>query len=504
MKRPGIPLLIGTLLFAVAAASLALPARAQLPERGDERVCLELEYDETGLAGVFKVIPCPDVPTPTATPFPTWTLTPTRTPIVAATFTPTPTHTPSNTPAAPPTHTPEPTATVEDFRTPSPTPPPPATSTPTLTATPFVGKCWGAVTAGSLNARAEPWGAIVGQVHYGELLAFDAKWDQDFWWWRIEAYESVGDNEYIGAWVSSNWIEVGDTADCSGLEDKTPSAARAITQGAHIIGANGANELIANHCQDLTTVKLFQDMIAYADDFRACNPDIWIVCRYWTDGIALENDYQLDRVWDTVKYWNIPPECNALELENERTPQTQEQWERLSPFSIGVARLIQDTFNLQYCAFSWGPGWPAFDKLQYVVDYIRWVQDNPLPDGRYHCIAAHAAMIFPTDQPQWPWVNNDYITPMRWTLFRDWIYAITPDDFDLYEWPGVIAITEIGLSNGYAGSNAPYTCVDLKTGHWTTYESMIEIFIAYAQQDWNYGAGGRWTDDTRCAATVWG
>lgn len=496
MKRPGVFLLIGALLFAVAAASLALPARAQLPGRGDDRVCLELEYDDTGLAGVFKVIPCPDVSTPTATPFPTWTLTPTRTPIVAATFTPTATYTPSTTPSIEDT----PTSEITPITTPTPTTTPQNEKTCKLRSMHPDGY--------NINIREPAGGTKIGTWEIGtesEFNAFSLTDNYLYGHFVIGGWAAVADNNPFEWWVSGTADSVFcfDVDGWPGFVPPEPIA-RKITQGAHIIGANGANELVANHCQDLTTVMLFQNVIHYADDFHACNPDLWVVCRYWTDDIAIDTNYNADVSFERVGN-KFPQDCDAVIWENEHMPTNDEDWGKVSAYSIRAAELMA-TRNMQYCAWGLGPGWPGFNRLKYMVEYMRWVAENPLPDGRYHCIAAHASMMMPEDYPHaaWPWVNNDYITPMRWTLMRDWIYAITEDDFDLYEWPGVLAISEIGLSDGYAGSSAPYSCTDLKTGHWATYESMIEIFIAYAQQDWNYGAGGHWTDDTACASVVWG
>jgi hypothetical protein len=151
--------------------------------------------------------------TETPTPFPTWTAVPSVTPF--------PSLTPSDTPTPTPTRTPDVTVepTQEDVRTPSPTPIP--TNTPTPSPTPLP-RCWGTVTATRLNVRDVPWGSILGQVTYGQTLYFDAQWYQDFWWWRIEFWEATGDDTFIGAYVSAQWIAMGDTADCSQLVDVTP------------------------------------------------------------------------------------------------------------------------------------------------------------------------------------------------------------------------------------------------------------------------------------------
>ncbi len=416
--------------------------------------------------------------TDTATPWPTYTPIPSNTPIV--------TSTPIVTPIV--TDTPEPTPTMEE----------PPTYTPTVTPTPSdtpvpVGKCWGVVTAGSLNVRAAPWGAILGSVKKGEILTFEAKWFLDFWWYQIYWTPTQV------AYVSSNYIRLGDTADCSQLPDITP---KPILQGGHILGADGANALMP-YCNQMTTVKLFESVMHYAYNFRVCNPDIWIVCRFWTDAIAIETDYDAELAYQRIGR-AFPNECDAVEAENEHAPTNTADWERWSRFSIDFATLMATRRNMQYLAFSLGPGWPGFDKLHYLVEYMRWVDDHPLPDRRYHGIASHASMFAPWNRPDMPWVNEPYIAGLTY-LMRDWIYATTPDHFDLYEWKGVWAITEIGLSDGYSGNwSAPYTCQELKEAYWKTHAVYTEHHFPDAFQQWSYGPGGNWTDDSHCAVVIWG
>jgi len=349
------------------------------------------------------------------------------------------------------------------------------------------------VTADRLNVRDAPWGTILYQVTAGQQLTFDAKWFDDFWWYRIE---------WDGGYLSSGWVEVGDLTNCENLPDVTPAPARDILQGAHVIGANGANTLL-NYCNELDTVKLFDPVMGYAPAFRACNPDIWIVCRYWTDAIAVETDYNAQEAYNRIGN-SFPAECDAVEWENEKAPNNNRDWERWSAFSIDAARLMAANRNMQYCAFGFGPGWPDFDKLQYIIEYLKWVDANPLPDGRYHCVSSHAAMFAPWNRADMPWVNDPYLAG-RVYLIRDWIKAITPDNYDLYDWKGVWAITEIGLSDGYSGNwSAPYSCEELAQAHWTTHETYVDNQFPHVQHDWNYGRGGIWKDDSACASVVWG
>jgi hypothetical protein len=375
------------------------------------------------------------------------------------------------------------------------------TSTPSPTVTPTIPPnpdpiCWGRVIKADngLRIREVPWGEIIGHVFTGDILAFDAKWYLDFWWYRIEWFDD-GDPGYI----SSNYVELGEGADCSELEDVTPHVS---LQGAHVIAANGANTLL-NYCAQLATIKLFESVMHYADDFRACNPDIWILCRYWTDDIAGDTDYNAELSYQRIG-GKFPDDCDGVEWENEKAPTTTRNWERWSQYSIDAAILMAERRNMQYCAFSLGPGWPAFDKVQYMVEYIRWVHDNPLPDGRYHCISSHASMYAPWSRADMPWVNEPFIAGRVYKI-RDWIYATSGDHFDLYEWNGVWSITEVGLSDGYSGNwSAPYTCDELKSAYWETHDTYTQYEFPDVQHHWNFGKAGIWTDDSHCAGAIWG
>ena len=87
---------------------------------------------------------------------------------------------PSSTITPPPTNTPRPTATH------TPVPAATATSAPTPDAEP---KCWGRISAGPLNVRAEPAGAVLGALPEGDTLTLEGRtasadgrlWYQIYW-----------------------------------------------------------------------------------------------------------------------------------------------------------------------------------------------------------------------------------------------------------------------------------------------------------------------------------
>lgn len=193
MKRNTLWIVLITLLF--IAAMLALGGRSCELRDGHAVFAQEVTPDGYPICircddpATCYVIPCPGDVTNTPQPSPTATRTP-----VATFYTPTiettmaPTLTPSITPTIAPTSTPQPEG------------------------------CWGTVAVPALNVRDAPYGNRLGQVFGGDTLAFDAKWldVNGDWWWRF--YWTPTETAWVASWL----ITVGDTADCSGLEDVTP------------------------------------------------------------------------------------------------------------------------------------------------------------------------------------------------------------------------------------------------------------------------------------------
>ena len=370
--------------------------------------------------------------------------------------------------------------------TPSPTP------TATHTPTPQPVGCWGTVTADRLNVRDKPWGTILYQVENGQTLTFDAKWYDDFWWYRIE---------WDGGYLSSGWIQVGDTADCSGLPNVTPVVST-IRAGPHILMGEGAS-VVQNFAAVILAAKCLPGSYHICLAMKAVNPDMWIVARPFTDCVAKEYDYDAWMVWQSVKT-SIPIGYDALELENECAPAKDnlEGWEGWSAFNIDLATIVERETGMQYLAFGFGPGWPHYYLLVYIVPYLEWVAVNPLDDGRFHGVASHAAMYAPWDRADMPWVNDPHIAG-RVYMMRDVMLANY--GFDLAEWPGVWAITEIGLSDGYSGNwDAEYTCEELASA----YDETLAVYAEHGYPDvylhWNYGAIGMWTSDHVCAGAMFG
>jgi hypothetical protein len=214
------------LVVLVLAAVIVLQAEAQGP---GERVCLELTYDDTGMAGTFIVIPCQDPPTPTATPFPTWTLTPTNTPRPSAT----------------------PTVTVE----PTPTPEPPI-STPTPTTTPENLKTCklrqGHPEGYNINIREPAGGQIIGTWEIGTESEFNSFQQTEFYLYghhKSGGWSAVADLYPVFEW----WVDgSADTIFCvdvegwpEGLEPPAPVAHNAALLWHTVPGFNVGNARVS-------------------------------------------------------------------------------------------------------------------------------------------------------------------------------------------------------------------------------------------------------------------
>jgi hypothetical protein len=416
--------------------------------------------------------------------------------------------------AAPPVHTSIPTATatstppveeptVEPGGTPEPTEPGP-TEVPLFTC--------------QLRALS----AINIRSGHGTQYPVLGTWTTDDLYPRefVEFYD--GDRDYLwgkgvdGGWTvvydkpAAAWWAAGTVASWSkcldvegwpsGLEPPLPFA-QEIIDGPHINMGEGGAEPVA-YASKISAAKCIEPALDMCRYIKMANPDAWIVARLITDSIALDLDYDVDAVWNAVQA-AIPAGFDAFELENEVVPRTEDQWRRWSQFSIEFAQRLADEKGMQYLAFSFGPGWPPLNDYIYLVDYLRWVAENPLPDGRYHGVASHASLYAPWSRSDMPWVNDKYIAGR---VYLANIIFKAKYDLDLEEWPGVWAITEIGLGDGYSGDwSSVYTCTEAASAYRESLHIYKENGYPHVLLWWNFGdVGGGWTSDHACAEAIWG
>jgi DNA polymerase-3 subunit epsilon len=455
-----VAILIGWFELTPRAVLSPMPsvALAQLPGRGDagdpaEIACVIIIHAN----GDRYVDPPGCDEQPTATPWPTFT------PSATPGWTPTPTRSASATPTA----------------TSAPSP----TSTPARIATPMVevAGCGLVVQEGPLNVRDAPWGTVLGKVQAGDYLYPEGKAsasDGTLW---IRIYWLPDQAGYVYAGLAKPL----EGTDCSRYFP-------IVRAGPHLMMGEGASA-VEPYAAEISAAKCLPGVYQICLKLKQANPAIFIIARPLTDRIALDYHYNALLAWEAVKD-AVPAGFDAIELENEVSVPDGD-WPQWVQFSITLAGLVARDTGMQYLAFSFGPGNPAYEHWADLLPYLNWVTDHPLPDGRYHGIAIHAAPYATFDRSDMPWVNSLHIAG-RIYLARDVLLANT--GFDLATWPGLIAVTELGLSDGYSGNwNAPYTCQEAANAYRTTRRIYQEHGYPQIEIWWNFGQLG-WHSDDAC------
>ena len=384
----------------------------------------------------------------------------------------------------PTTELPFDTPTPEVVATNTPTPTPTFTPSPTEEL-----KCWGVVvdTDGTgLNVRDNAGGNWIGKLEEGDILTLEYRQTYlDYvwygFWWGVD----------VTGWSHSNWIEV--HGDCSQISDIPPQVTR---QGPHILMGEGGSSAI-NFSNQITAAKCLPGSLQICLNMKAINPDMWVVARLFTDSIIIDNGYNVDTVWNLVKD-QIPDGYDAFELENEKTP-LQEDWNKYIQFQIDFADRLGKEKNIQYLAFAFGPGWPYEHLVPLMIPYLEWVAEHPF-NGKYHGISSHAAPYTTFTRDDMPWLNTFYISGRVY-----WMADILADNgFDLESWPGIWAVTELGLSGGYSGDwDATYSCEEVADAYWTT----VKVYQEHGYPDillwWNLGKISIWQSDDACVNYIW-
>jgi len=204
--------------------------------------------------------------------------------------------------------------------------------------------------------------------------------------------------------------------------------------------------------------------------------------------------------WASIRAW-LPVGFDAYEVMNE-CPPPAEGWERLATWSIDMAQIVARERQAALLAFSFAPGNPIYPAWPHLVGYLEWVAEHPLRDGRYHGIALHAAANATWSRADAPWINNPHLTIDRWYLFaRDVLLANT--GFDAQTWPGLVTFTELGVTDGYAGTwDIAFTCAEKADAWQETTRRLQERGGLMAW--WNLGAIGKWTSDHDCLRAMVG
>jgi hypothetical protein len=418
----------------------------------------------------------------------------TATAVPTASNTPRPTATPALTPTATPAITPE--ATELSPVTATVVPPDTSCYAGVISASGLNVRADHVITAARLGTLAQAARVPVTQIHIVKAEG-DPKREE----WGQITYN--GATAWIALWYNGEELaRLDDNAFCWSVpleyEEQLLPSTPVVRAGPHILMGEGGSAVLP-YAAHISAAKCLPGAYQICLTLKSANPDIVIIARPLTDDIALNYHYDPLLAWDAVK-GTVPAGFDALELENEYTPPDTE-WPQWVQFSIGLAHLVQRDTGMQYLAFSFRPGAPAYEKYPLLLPYLNWVATHRLPDGRYHGIAIHAAPYATFNRPDMPWVNSLHVAS-RIYLARGVLLANT--GFDLATWPGLIAVTEVGLSNGYSGNwDAPYTCQEAADAFRTTQATYQAHGYPQIEIWWNFGQLG-WHSDDACAGAMFG
>jgi len=455
----------------------------------------------TGLLRLLPLAsPTPDAPsaTPTATPTAPPSATPTLTPTASAT--PTATNTPGQ--GEPPTPTPE-------------TGEPP----PTFTVTPGPEKaCVLKNNASVTNIRSAPTtGAnnIVNKWQPGAESVFTAfTTAEGYLWGRLpEGWAVVrsGDEWWVYGTQGSELCNevpgwpVG-LAPPPAIVQGGPFSTDAALVGPHFTYSI-QESLVRQSAPYWTIVKCLVGAAHSCSVALDTQPGTVYVYR----DVRIENPTDAELAYGARSYaQRVLAVCDAradyCEIMNER-PMTHEQYSWLSDFLVGVGEEFNRAGRCML-APAFAPGHPDLNQREWtpLVKWLQWANEHPCgtwPDGslKFHGLSWHAAAYAPdwVDISRWPWVNWIFVAGNAILGNQQ---MIEDTGFGIQDFLGPKIVSELGFSDGYAGTPDQDASCDIKRAliqeTARIYALHSDIFDAFNW--WNIGvyAGGGWVDDSHC------
>ncbi len=406
-----------------------------------------------------------------------------------------------------PTLTPSPTPiSTETFPTPTPESTVPAVTPRPTNPPPDELVCMAGVKAARLNVRTAPntSATAIRQLSAGDkvrvnklYIAYPEGSPRREEWGELEG------GGWIALWYNGSQLAVlDDTQGCWEIEIEY--AASFPVSGFHILPGDGSWQVVP-YAQQIDVIKCVNDTWGICDQVKSRNPNVITIARtlYTSYGLL---DCPQDWNWENPNVWwdaiknALPEGYDYYEVLNEcgPPPQGYAYW---AGWSIEMAKLVQRDKGGALLAFSFAAGNPSYSAWPELLSYLVWANNNPLPDGRRHGIALHAAAYAPWSRADSPWVNNPHLTADRYfVLVRDIILANTGQDILKLRIP--VIYTELGLSDGYSGNwNAQYSCEEKASA----YKETARKLLPKAKFTWwNIGKVWQWTDDSPCLAQMLG
>lgn len=312
-----------------------------------------------------------------------------------------------------------------------------------------------------------------------------------------ETWAYVADNGEYG-WIAL-WY-YGPIADkegnCSHVEVVTEPPFEPVLVGVHVLPGEGAGNVL-NHdvalvkclngteyiCGQAGTFTIYRTLIT---DFGMIDcPEPWM--------------YSDPSVWWYGIRDHLPPGYDAYEIQNECGPPPQ-GYEHWAEWSIELALRVEAEKGGILLAFSFAAGNPDYLYWEELAEYLQWVDRHGQETGIWHGVALHQAVYAPWSRPDMPWVNNEHLAG-RHLRIRELLL----DRVDIQNWPGLIILTEAGLSDGYSGNwRADYTCEEAASALAYSAKRYEDEGIIDGIAWWNIGQISIWTSDHHCLRFMFG
>ena len=292
--------------------------------------------------------------------------------------------------------------------------------------------------------------------------------------------------------------------DCSKIP--APKVEARLEGGLHILQvANGG--LISQYAGAFQTFKCLNGTEAICLALKRQNPSVTIVFRSLHVQDGMRDCPNVAEWYSPSIWWNklrpyLPDGFDYYEVINE-CGAPYDDYAQMAKFHIEVAKMANRE-GKAILAFSFPAGNPPLPAWSALLEYLKWADANPLPNGRRNGVAWHTAFYAPAGIPLRPnsWINNAWVAG-RDLLIRDYLKA--NHNYDLAGFRGPIYVTEIGVRDGYSGDwNDTWTCGQLQQ-MWaaTKAEYLARHPWITGWHYWNIGGSGtRWSNDEPCLAQL--
>lgn len=496
-------MLVCILLLAIPVAAQDNPTPTAVPHI-DLQFPLQTEWEVVGVVIRSKItnelilVPFASLVTPT----------PTNTPV--SSVTPTPTNTPVQT-TEPPTPTPEVTVLP-----------------PTFTSTPEPKECVVKVGSFAINERVDHY-ATSAKTSTSPIPASSTVKVEQFW-------QASTTPKYLWGKSYTGWFVVGELLSTGTMDwwvygvtnttelcDEVPgwptglAPPTAIVHGgpfstdAALVGPHFTysiqESLVRQSAPYWTIVKCLVGAAHSCSVALDTQPGTVYVYR----DVRIENPTDAELAYGAQSYaQRVLAVCDVradyCEIMNER-PMTHEQYSWLSDFLVGVGEEFNRAGRCML-APAFAPGHPDLNQREWtpLVKWLQWANEHPCgtwPDGslKFHGLSWHAAAYAPdwVDISRWPWVNWIFVAGNAILGNQQ---MIEDTGFGIQDFLGPKIVSELGFSDGYAGTPDQDASCDIKRAliqeTARIYALHSDIFDAFNW--WNIGvyAGGGWVDDSHC------